>query len=207
MLWEDVKRTRNKCFKIFLCNIVIMIGYAILMSISKDHSDFVIYALLIILSAVITIFFLVMRWMKEVQVTLKKIRLPVCIMMIPAIIIYISCTYFDRKNPFLLCHSILLAFIFMTAWFHKQLGSLPAALRMTAPELEESHPEIFRTDISRISDSEFFMEMSDILDKVPEEKINEQLRNAVTDWYSVYISMAFIMEGILLAILLLAFYV
>ncbi len=54
MLWEDVKRTRNKCFKIFLCNIVIMIGYAILMSISKDHSDFVIYALLIILSAVIT---------------------------------------------------------------------------------------------------------------------------------------------------------
>lgn len=207
MLWEDSNSARSKCFKIFFCNAVIMIGCSMLWGDSGDQYDFGIYALLLILCAVITIIFLIMRWMKEVEVTLKKIALPVCIMMIPAGVIYISRTYFGIKNQFLLFYSILIAFIFMTAWSHKQLGSLPVALKMIAPELEESHPEIFRTDINRISDSEFLMEMSDALDKIPEEKVNEQLRNAVIDWYSVYISMAIIMEGVFLAMLLLAFYV
>ena len=56
----------------------------------------------------------------------------------------------------------------------------------------------------RISDETFAKEMSEALDAVPEEKINDELRDAVIDWYSVYVSAAVVLEGIFAVVCILA---
>lgn len=209
MLQNDLKKTIFLCIKILLCDAVVLIGYMMLLSTLK--SGYVpVYVPLIILSAAITIIILIRNWMKELHITLRKIRIPICIMMVPSVMTFISYTYFksgNMENPFLLVCFVLLMFVLLDIWLHHQYKKLPEALKMIEPRLKELHPEIFRTDICRISDSEFLAEISAALDEVPEEKINAQLMDAVIDWYSTYISMTLVLEGIFMMLCLYFFYV
>ncbi len=209
MLQDDLKRTIFLCLKILLCDAVMLIGYMMLLSTLK--SGYVpVYVLLIISSAIISIIFLIKNWMKELHITLRKIRIPICIMMVPSIMTHISYTHFgsgSMENPFLLVYFVLFMFILLDIWLHHQYKKLPEALKMIEPRLKELHPEIFRSDICRISDFKFLAEISDVLDEVPEEKINAQLMDAVIDWYSTYISMTLALEGIFVMLCLYFFYV
>lgn len=205
---EDLKKTMFLCVKILLCDAVLLAGYMMLLNTLK--SGYVpVCVPLIISGAIITIILLIKKWMKELHITLRKIRIPICIMMVPSAMTYISHTYFgsgNMENPFLLVYFVILMFVLLDVWLHHQYKKLPEALRKIEPGLKERHPEIFRSDIFRISDSKFLMEINDVLDEIPEEKINEQLMDAVIDWYSTYISMTLVLEGIFMMLCLHFYY-
>lgn len=208
MLQEDAKETMFLCMKILLCNAVAGAGYIMLLN-ALQYGSVPVHVLLITAGAVVIIIFLTRHWMKELHVTLKKVRFPICIMLIPSVMTYISYHYFEstiKDKPFLLVYFVLFMFVLLDVWLHRQFKRLPDVLKKMDPRLEELYPGIFRTDLCRISDSTFLTEMSEVLDKIPEEKIDVQLRDAVIDWYSTYISMIFVMEGIVMAICLTIFY-
>ena len=126
MLQDDLKKTIFLCIKILLCDAVVLIGYMMLLSTLK--SGYVpVYVPLIILSAVITIIILIRNWMKELHITLRKIRIPICIMMVPSVMTFISYTYFksgNMENPFLLVCFVLLMFVLLDIWLHHQYKKL-----------------------------------------------------------------------------------
>lgn len=193
MLWNDMEEMKSALFKILGCNVIMMIGAAALaVALDKDYGLWAgVLLSVIILGALAGVVLFIRYYMREFHVTVKQIRIPLCMMMIPSILLCLC----RAGSPFVLICFLMGMYVLMMIWAHRQMKSLPMVLKNMDLQMEEKCPGIFRNDISRISDREFLAHMSDALDQVPEEKITAQLQEAVSDWYSVYICLALMLEG------------
>lgn len=196
MLYDDLDEIKLLCYKIFGCDAILMLGILLLTDTGGNIPAF--YGLFMIFGALSAIVLLIIHWMKEFHVTIKRIKVPLSIVILPSIL----SLYFNSaiiKNPYWLMCFMFVMFILLLIWWNKQLKKLPDTLRMIDPRLEERYPDLGRKDLGRISDTKFFMSVSEALEQIAEEKIDSRLQNAVIDWYSVYISAPLALEGICMA--------
>lgn len=203
MLIDGLEETKEVIIKIIICNVIISIDFSILELFFGQNYKIMVLTLITLLGAFAVSIFLVTHCMKEFCVTTKKIITPLFVIMIPSFflcVVYLFDSQYFIKNPYLLIYFIIIMFIFMIIWWNIQLKNLPNALKSVDSQLGLQYPEMLRSDICRISDIDFLINMDHALKNISEEEINNNLHEALVDWYAVYVSIILCVEGIFMAI-------
>lgn len=217
MLLYGYERIMTLLFKIFGCDIILMLCISILTEnlagnfLAGDYK--IVYVLPVILIIFVLIIILIRKYMIEFYVPFKKVKTPLCIITLPSILLCscrVFCTQYFMENEFLFIYFIIGMVLLLDIWVHKKMKMLPDIIISIDPQLKEKFPEIARRDVCRISEIGFLKNVNAALEQIPKEKMSIQLQDAISDWHSVYVSIVLALEGVFLGMwakVLLTYYI
>ena len=141
-------------------------------------------------SIILTITFFIRR----LCVPCQNMVLPMGISLIPSLLMLLM------PSDFVLLGSFVGILILIILWAHKKYQTLPTVLGKIDNQINHNYPRIQDKGIGRISEKRFLVEMNAALEQIPKKEFTEELLNAISDWYTVYIGFAFSLEGMFLGV-------